>query len=979
MASLLYRLGRAAARRAWLVVTAWLVLLGLAVGAFLAFGGTLTSQVTIPGTATEEVQDQLADGFPAASGGSGTIVFHTEDGSAFTDEQEAEISELLASLPDDVDGVKGAVDPFATQQQLADQEAQLTAGEQQIADGRTQLEQGQQQLDAAQAQLDAGQQQLDAARAQAEAAGQLAAAQAQLDAQQQQIDQGQAQLDEQATQLATGRTDLEANAATTEDARTLLDLAENIRQVSTDDSTALGTVQFDAGTFDVTPETKTAVVDAVEASPVDGVEVEFSQDITQSIPSILGPGEVVGVVIAAITLFVMLGTLIGAGLPLVNALIGVGVGVAGSLSLSGVVDMLSVTPVLGVMLGLAVGIDYSLFILNRHRNQLKAGADLHESIGLANGTSGNAVVFAGTTVIIALLALNVTGIPFLGLMGTVAAVCVAVAILVAVTLTPALLRLVGMRLLPKKARAQVGRTGAVRVPSKPMSTVRAVVTLVAGLAVLLVVALPALSMRLGLPAASSQPVDSTQYKAYQLTDEAFGEGANGPLVVVADLPQAVSDDDLVGEQARIGQAIGDVPDVAAVAPIGASDDDTLLAFQVLPEEGPTAVSTEQLVNALRDTTLDGEGGDVTLGVAGTASANIDISEKLGAVLPLYLVVVVGLSLLILVLVFRSILVPITATLGFVLSVLAAFGGVTAIYQFGWLSGVFGVHDPGPVLSFLPILLVGILFGLAMDYQLFLVSGMREAYAHGASAKVAVQRGVHAGRTVVIAAAIIMISVFGGFIFSHDIIIQSLGFGLAFGVLVDAFVVRLLLIPAVMHLLGRSAWWLPRWLDRILPDVDVEGAKLEREHPGGAATGADGEREERELVGAGAGAGAAGAAGAGVAGAGAGAGAGAAGAGAGAGAAGSDAGAAGADTSQGRHGAHAAPVEPDQGGVRPDDGHGAHAAPVDPDAGATGADAGSGSPVDGGSGATGHGAHAAPVAPDQDADGHDDGHPPAHRA
>jgi putative drug exporter of the RND superfamily len=294
-------------------------------------------------------------------------------------------------------------------------------------------------------------------------------------------------------------------------------------------------------------------------------------------------------------------------------------------------------------------------------------------------------------------------------------------------------------------------------------------------------------------------------------------------VAVAEISSAVSDDDLISTEAAIGSQIAAIHDVTSVAPIGLSNDKTMIAFQVVPGEGPSAASTETLVHSLRNADLD---GDITLGVAGSASANIDISEKIAGALPLYLSVVVGLSLLILIVVFRSILVPVTATIGFVLSLLAAFGGVTALFQWGWLSGLSGVHDPGPVLSFLPILLVGILFGLAMDYQLFLVSGMSEAYVHGI-ARLAVQQGVHAGRTVVIAAAIIMISVFGGFLFSNSVIIQSLGFGLAFGVLVDAFIVRLLLIPAVMHLMGASAWWLPKWLDRILPDVDVEGARLTR--------------------------------------------------------------------------------------------------------------------------------------------------------
>jgi RND superfamily putative drug exporter len=270
-------------------------------------------------------------------------------------------------------------------------------------------------------------------------------------------------------------------------------------------------------------------------------------------------------------------------------------------------------------------------------------------------------------------------------------------------------------------------------------------------------------------------------------------------------------------------------DVAAVAPVGVAADGGLLAFQVIPEDGPSSVSTEALVGDLRALSpLDSDdNGSVELGVAGQASGNIDVSAALANALPIYLAVVIGLSILIMVVVFRSLLVPLIATGGFLLSFFAALGAVTAIYQWGWLGAVFGVHDPGPVLNFAPVILVGVLFGLAMDYQLFIASGMREAFVHGASARVAVVAGVRGARAVVTAAAIIMISVFGGFMFSHLAMIRPLGFGMAVGVLFDAFVVRLLLMPALMHLLGRSAWWLPKWLDRILPDVDVEGASLER--------------------------------------------------------------------------------------------------------------------------------------------------------
>ena len=825
MASLLYRLGRFSARRAWLVIVAWIVILGLAGGAFALFGGTLTSAVSIPGTATQKVSDELAEKFPAASGGRGTVVFTTSDDSPFTDEQKTAIGDLLTKTQD-LDDVKATTNPFDTQAQLDDSAQQVVDGRKQIADATAQLEAGQAQIDAATAQANAGQAQLDAARAQA--AGAPAAIVARLDAQQAQIDAGKAQIATQQATLDSGRTELEAKSKTLEEGSDLLDLASAIRQVSTDGTTAVAGIQFDKSLNLVPAEAKEAVVAEMNDAEIAGVDVEVSNDIAASIPEILGPGEIGGVIFAAVVLFVMLGTLIGASLPLINALIGVGVGVLASLALSGTVTMLSITPVLGVMLGLAVGIDYSLFILNRHRTQLKNGVPLAESIGLANGTSGNAVVFAGSTVLIALLALNLTGVPFLGLMGTVAAVCVLVAILIAITLTPALLSLVGEKILTKKARARIGTAeNKARVPSKPMNTVRAVVTVVAGIAVLLIVAIPALSMRLGLPAGSSEPVDSSAYKAYKLVDDKFGAGVNGPLIVVADLEKPVTDDTLVAEQVRIGSLLKAENDVVAVAPIGASDDDLLLAFQVVPGEGPTSESTEQLVRDLRGLDIDGVS---ELGVAGNASGNIDVSEKLADALPLYLLVVVGLSLIILIFVFRSILVPITATLGFVLSLFAAFGGITAVFQWGWLAPVFGVHDPGPILSFLPILVVGILFGLAMDYQLFLVSGMREAYAHGTPARLAVQRGFHAGRTVDIAAALIMASVFGGFIFSNSVMIQSIGLGLGLGVLLDAFVVRMLIIPALMHLLGSAAWWMPKWLDRILPNVDVEGASLERAHP-----------------------------------------------------------------------------------------------------------------------------------------------------
>ena len=864
MAELLHRLGTFAARRAWAVIVAWVVILGIVVGGFLVGFKGLSSSFDIPGTASGEVISELQGELPDFAGASGAVVFRTNDGSPLTDDQKTAISALVASAGDLPD-VARVTDPFTAQQQLDAQRQQVVDGTQQIDQARAQAESGQQQLDAGKAQLEAGQQKLDEAKAQIDSAT-LPAAQKQaqlsaLEAQQQQIDQQRSALDQQQTQLSDGLAQIDAQQTQLDDGSELLGFADAIRLVAADGSTAIVNVSFSQPRLELSQASKDAVVEHFTAQPVDGVEVAFNTEISQGVPEILGVGEAIGVAIAAIVLIVVLGSLLAASFPIITALVGVAIGAMATLSFSGLVQMASVTPILGVMLGLAVGIDYSLFILYRHRRQLLQGADVVDSIGLANGTAGNAVVFAGTTVIVALLALNITGIPFLGLMGTAGAVSVLVAVLIAVSLTPALLGLAGTRILSRRARGRrvaaaaethprraaregiapsdaqehprrAARTGAVPVVAagvKPMSTFRAVVTMVVATVVLLVVAIPALSMRLGLPDGGSEAEDSTAYKAFTWTEQAFGAGANAPLLVTAALPEATAEEEVRAIQLDVARELFSQKDVAAVAPVAVSDDRTLAAFQVIPKEGPNAVSTEQLVRDLR--AIPPVDGDIGLGVAGAAAVNIDISEGLASVLPIYLVVVVGLSFLIMVMVFRSLLVPLIATLGFVLSLFATYGAVTAVFQWGWLGGVLGVHNPGPILSFLPVILVGILFGLAMDYQLFLATGMREAWAHGAPPRVAVAQGFRAGRTVVTAAAIIMVAVFSGFIASDSVIIKSMGLGLALGVLFDAFIVRMLLMPAIMHVLGGSAWWLPKWLDRIVPDVDVEGAALERRHPG----------------------------------------------------------------------------------------------------------------------------------------------------
>lgn len=808
MAELLYRLGKTAARRAWLVILAWVLALAGAAGAYVAWSGELTTSFDIPGLPSSEVVDELQEGLPDLAGGSGTIAFRTTDGTPLSATQKQEIQALITSAGDLPD-VAAVTDPFQI-------EAQRKAQAEKVAEGQARLEAGRSRLADAQVKLDKAQADIDKARAQLPTGTPTA----QIDAQQAALDKQQAELDDSAA-------DLEADTAKAENGADLLDLSEEIRMVSADGSAALVNVAYSVGRLEMSEETKKATVDHFTDSPVGGVDVGVSSDISQEVPNPMGPGEIVGVGIAAIVLLVMLGTIIGAGVPLVTALTGVGIGALGALSLSGVVQMASMTPILGLMLGLAVGIDYSLFILNRHRKQLLHGSDVTESIALANGTAGTAVVFAGSTVIVALVALNMTGIPFLGLMGSVGAACVAIAVLVAITLTPAILGLAGGRIVSKRAREKVAKQDAAEAHARPMPTWRALITVVASVIALLALAVPALDMRVGLPDGGSEPEGSLAKTAYTITEDSFGAGANGPLLIAAELPDGLDESGIQRAQLTVAKALADLDDVRAVAPVAVSEDGRTAAFQVVPEDGPNSVSTNELVSTIRD--LPAVNGDITLGVAGAAAVAIDVSQGLNDVLLPYLGVVVGLSLLILVLVFRSILVPLIATGGFVLSLLATYGVVVAVFQKGIGAEWIGLDSTGPILSFLPILLVGILFGLAMDYQLFLASGMREAYVHGAPARVAVAQGFRAGRSVVIAAGLIMVSVFGGFVFAESVMIRSMGFGLALGVLLDAFIVRMLLMPALMHLLGRSAWWLPTWLDRILPNMDVEGAALERSH------------------------------------------------------------------------------------------------------------------------------------------------------
>jgi RND superfamily putative drug exporter len=504
------------------------------------------------------------------------------------------------------------------------------------------------------------------------------------------------------------------------------------------------------------------------------------------------------------------------------------------LALTSVVNESSTTPILALMIGLAVGIDYSLFVMNRYRQLLISKLSSEESAARAVATSGSAVCFAGLTVLIALVALSIVNIPFLTVMGLAAAGAVVFAVAVATTLVPALLGFVGTRTIRSRwAKSKIAKTqapGFVPLSRRYVGLLKKgpVVVTAVGVIVLLFVAGPFMHMRLGLPDAGSQPTSQTTRRAYDLISEGFGPGANGPLLVVVYAPGGATSAQVKAFTDYYTKTKEHLPPgIASIGnPIINPAKDVAL-ITITPTTGPNNPATSQLINQIRQVaTVGQEKYGLETFVTGQTALNVDISAKLSSALPLYLAVIIILCVVILLLVFRSLLVPITAVAGYVLSVLAAFGAVTYVFQEGHFDSLFGIASPQPVLSFLPIILLGILFGLAMDYEVFLVSRMREEYSHeDDDAVAAVADGYVGSAKVVASAAIIMISVFASFIFSPDPTTKSLGFGLALGVLIDAFIVRMTVIPATMYLYGKAAWWLPRFLGRALPDIDIEGQKL----------------------------------------------------------------------------------------------------------------------------------------------------------
>ena len=622
--------------------------------------------------------------------------------------------------------------------------------------------------------------------------------------------------------------------------------------ISDDERAAIISVRFATDGAGITPATYDALdaeTERLQAS-VPGSQASIGGEAYNNSSPGVSLVEGVGVLVALVVLFFTLGSLRAAGMPLITALLGVGLTMVLIFGATGIATVSSTTPLLALMLGLAVGIDYALFITSRHRDQLRDGMEPEESVARAVATSGSAVVFAGMTVMIALVGLAVARIPFLTTMGVAAAVGVAIAVLIALTLLPALLGFAGERLRPRsrKVRPVAAGTDAAAAGGAPVPVRKPrvglarrwvrLVTKVPVITVLVVVAglgamtWPAQDLRIALPSAGTADPGTPARVTYDLISDHFGLGYNGPLIVAATI---VGSDDPLGVVDGIADELRDLPGVASVPLATPNEGADTGIIQVIPTGAPDSQETKELVRDIRALKSHfADEYDVPVAVTGFTAVGIDVSDRLGAALVPFGVLVVGLSLVLLAMVFRSVAVPLKATIGFLLSVGAAFGATAAVFEWGWFGHLLNVEQTAPVISFLPILLMGILFGLAMDYEVFLVSRMREEYVHAvrrsgtatrADAQHAVEEGFVSSARVVVAAAVIMFAVFAAFVPEGEGPIKTIGFGLAVGVFVDAFVVRMTLVPAVLALLGRSAWWLPLWLDRRLPSFDVEGEGL----------------------------------------------------------------------------------------------------------------------------------------------------------
>lgn len=611
------------------------------------------------------------------------------------------------------------------------------------------------------------------------------------------------------------------------------------RMVSPDKRVAVGTVQFGVKALKVDKSNADAMRQAVAPATKAGLQVEFGGTVYPGVNTAIGETpEVIGLIVAFLILLITFGALIAAGVPILAAVISLVVSLMSITALASVVKVASASTSVAVMLAMSCGIDYGLFVLSRHRAGLLSGLEPEESAARATGAAGSSVVFAGLSIVIALCGLSVTGIPFLTIMGLTAAGAVVIAVLASLSLLPAMLGFAGGRItrflrpFGKDRPARVARM-AMEEPERTMGhrwaafvSAHRRTVLAVGVLVMLVMAFPALHMRLGLPGAEARSTSNTSRQAYDLVGEHLGVGFNGPLLVV------VEDDATETKAATMAASLAKLPDVVSAAPLAVSNGAAVI--QVIPTSGPSDAKTTTLVHRIRDdrSAIEGATGSHIL-VGGPTASNIDVSSKLASVLPTFLIVVVGLAFLLLTFAFRTIVVPIKSIIGFLLSVSVAFGVEVAVFQWGWLANLLGVTKDVTV-SFIPIIVLAIVFGLSSDYEVFVVSRIKERFTKGGDAGEAVVKGAGESARVVTAAALIMGCIFVAFVFTDDPTVKAIGFTFAVGVFVDAFLVRLTLVPAAMAIIGKAIWYHPRWFAKYIPDPDIEGDKLEQRLEGDGA-------------------------------------------------------------------------------------------------------------------------------------------------
>ena len=613
--------------------------------------------------------------------------------------------------------------------------------------------------------------------------------------------------------------------------------------ISADKDTAFATVAFDiekVGTteFDAAEKAVQGVRDA-------GIQVEYDGGLGYANVPAGGNSEMIGVLFAIVILAIAFGSLVAMSLPIVTALLAILIGSSAIGIMAGIVPVPEITGIVAMMLGLGVGIDYALFILTRHRQNLASGQSVPVAIGRANATAGLSVLFAGLTVIVAIMGLKVSGVPMMEMMGYGSAIMVAVVMLASITLLPAMLGVVKHRVnsarvpfvKPKPAdnpKAASARWAA-RVVGKPLRY-GAVAAVILG-----VLAIPVFSMHLGFADAGNDAPTSTTRKAYDLMSDGYGPGVNGPLEVVLDtkggqIPQATLD--------KLETSLATQPGVASVDDAVTNEAGDLAIIGVTPTTAPQDARTDKLLEHLREDTVPAAvaGSDVEASITGSTALTVDVSSRLQQRMPWFLGAVIGLSFLVLMIVFRSVLVPLKAAALNVLGVGAAYGVIVAVFQWGWGASLIGVHETVPIMPLAPMLMFAILFGLSMDYEVFLMSRVREQYQKHFDPRRAVVEGVGSTARVISSAALIMISVFASFILDVDVTTKMFGIGLSVAVFLDVTLVRMVLVPAAMSLLGHRAWWLPAWLERRLPTIDIDGGTRDGEEPGSEPVIAEPERE-----------------------------------------------------------------------------------------------------------------------------------------